>query len=334
MTFIRFCVIIFYVILHNFEVIMTVFISTLSQMAFLFLLIVIGYLLTRFRIIGESAPSLLSKLENWIFIPALVLGTFMNNFTVAQFASSGKFILGGAVVVLIGAPIAVLISRLCAKDDYTRGLYTYGLAFSNFGFMGNAVVSALFPDVFMNYLIFVLPFWILIYLWGVPSLLMPKKEGGSSVLSGLKNLINPMFIGMVAGMIFGLLPFEMPTFFTAAVSSLGACMSPVAMLLTGMTVATIPLKRIFSRVSVYVISAVRLLLFPLVGLGVLLLFPDIPQDVALCSICALAMPLGLNTIVIPSAYGRDTTVGAGMALISHVLSVLTIPLIFTLYAML
>ena len=41
------------------------------------------------------------------------------------------------------------------------------------------------------------------------------------------------------------------------------------------------------------------------------------------------MPLGLNTIVIPNAYGKDTTVASGMALISHVLSVISIPLIFT-----
>lgn len=311
---------------------MTVFLSTLNQMAFLFLLIVIGYLLARFRILPDETASLLSRLENWVFIPALVLGTFMSNFTVAQFAASGKFILGGAVVVLIGAPLSVLISRLCAKDDYTRGLYTYGLAFSNFGFMGNAVVSALFPDVFMNYLIFVLPFWILIYLWGVPSLLMPKHEGKGSLLSGLKNLINPMFIGMVVGMILGLLPFEVPVFLSSAVSSLGACMSPIAMLLTGMTVAKIPLARLFSRPSVYVISFVRLILFPLVGIGVLYLLPSVPQDVALCAVCALAMPLGLNTIVIPSAFGRDTTVGAGMALISHALSVGTIPLIFMLFS--
>jgi predicted permease len=51
----------------------------------------------------------------------------------------------------------------------------------------------------------------------------------------------------------------------------------------------------------------------------------------LCTVCSLAMPLGLNTIVIPNAYGRDTTVAASMALISHMASVGTIPLIFMLF---
>ncbi|MBQ8174261.1 MAG: AEC family transporter [Clostridia bacterium] len=311
---------------------MTVFSSTLGQMAFLFFLIVIGYLLTRFSILPDTATAVLSKLESWVFIPALVMGTFMHNFTVAQFGTAGKFILAGAVTVLGGLPLVLLFARLCTKDSYTRGIYTYGLAFSNFGFMGNAVVSALFPDVFMNYLIFVLPFWVLIYLWGVPYLLMPVKEG-ASFKSGLKNLVNPMFIAMLVGMIVGLLPFEVPTFFSSAVSSLGSCMSPVAMLLTGMTIAKTPLKKMLGVPSIYAVSLIRLLLLPAVALTVVALSP-VPQDVALCAVAASAMPLGLNTIVIPSAYGKDTSVAAGMALISHVLSVITIPLTFTLFSML
>ena len=42
------------------------------------------------------------------------------------------------------------------------------------------------------------------------------------------------------------------------------------------------------------------------------------------------MPLGLNTVVIPAAYGKDTSIPAGMALVSHVLSIATIPLIIAI----
>ena len=63
---------------------MTVFLSTLNQMAFLMLLISIGFLLLRCKVISADASALLSKLENNVFIPALVLGTFMGNFTVEK----------------------------------------------------------------------------------------------------------------------------------------------------------------------------------------------------------------------------------------------------------
>jgi predicted permease len=45
------------------------------------------------------------------------------------------------------------------------------------------------------------------------------------------------------------------------------------------------------------------------------------------------MPLGLNSVVIPGAYGLDTSAAAGMALISHVLSCISIPAIFMLFDM-
>jgi predicted permease len=44
----------------------------------------------------------------------------------------------------------------------------------------------------------------------------------------------------------------------------------------------------------------------------------------------MAMPLGINAVVVPAAYGKDTSVAAGIAIISHVISCATIPLIFYL----
>ena len=73
----------------------------------------------------------------------------------------------------------------------------------------------------------------------------------------------------------------------------------------------------------------RLLILPLLlVLGGL--FIKIPEPIYTCALVSLAMPLGLNTIVIPSALGRDTEVAAGMAVISHLLACVTIPLIFAI----
>lgn len=311
---------------------MTVFLSTLNQMAFLLLLIIIGYVLTRYGIIPDYGAGLLSKLENFVFIPALVLGTFMENFTLERIDAAGSYLLCGLAVIVITIPIAILFARLCSKDSYIQNIYTYGLAFSNFGFMGNAVVAALFPDVFMEYLIFVLPFWTFIYLWGVPSLLIPMDGRKKNLRSSLRNLINPMFIAMMVGMVTGITNLPMPSFFTSAVSSLGGCMSPIAMLLTGMTIAKIDLRKAMLNTSIYAVSLIRLLLIP--GAAILILpLVNLPYGLALCTVCSLAMPLGLNTIVVPSAYGKDTSVAAGMALISHLLSCVTIPVIFAWFSL-
>ena len=309
---------------------MQVFMSTIQQMALLLIFMIIGYILSKAKIVPENSSAVLSKLENNVFTPASILGTFLANFTVAKLSGAWQYLLMGAFLVVISIPIATLISKLTSKDSYTRKIYTYGLVFSNFGFMGNAVVSSVYGnEVYMSYLVFVIPFWVGIYGWAVPTLLMPSSES-QSLGTRLKNLANPMLIATFIGMIVGISGLKMPMFITGAISSLGNCMSPIAMLLTGMAIAKINLKESFKNVPIYVISVIRLIIIPLVAMGILYFVP-MTYEIKLCAVCALAMPLGLSPIVIPAAYGMDTKVASAMALISHILSVITIPIVFMLF---
>ena len=309
---------------------MTVFTATLNQTAFLFLFIAVGYILSRWKFVPQNAQTVLSKLENTFFIPALVLGTFIDNFTVQTITVAWKLLLGSLALAILAIGLSLLCVRFCSKDKYERNIYTYGLCFSNFGFMGNAVVSALFPHIFLEYLIFTLPLWTLIYLWGVPVLLMGGSAERQTLGQRAKSFVNPMFAGMLLGVLIGLTNMPVPQFVSSAVSAAGSCMSPVAMLLTGMTIAQFNLREVLRIKGVYLVSALRLIIFPLLFLGVMVLIP-MPEVFATCAICSLAMPLGLNTIIIPSALGKDTKVASGMALVSHILSCLTIPVVFMLF---
>ena len=318
---------------------MDLFLSTLQQMVFLFALIIIGYAVTKLGAVPKTAAGILSKLENNIFIPALVMGTFIKNFTVSTFQTAWKLLLFSLVIAIIVLPISIFICRRCSKDKYIQNIYTYGLVFANFGFMGNAVVSALFPQYFTEYLIFTLVLWSLIYLWGVPSLLIPNESGEKrTVKQSLKSFVNPMFVAMLIGMVLGivlsLLDWSLPKPIMDVITVSGDCMSPIAMLITGITIAGIDLGSTLKKGSIYVVTLFRLIIYPLAAIGifwVLKLLIDIPESYVICAICSLAMPLGLNTIVIPSAYGKDTSTAAGMALVSHLLSVLSIPLIFYIF---
>lgn len=308
---------------------MDLFFSTLNQIAFLFGFIIIGYALAKRKLIPENSATVLSKLENTVFIPALVMGNFMENFTVDKLSDAWKVFAISFIIELVVLPFAIIVPKALSKDKYIQRIYTYGLAFSNFGFMGNAVVMSLFPDIFFEYLIFTLPLWIVIYLWGVPRLLIADAEKKQTFKQSVKAFVNPMFIGMLIGMVIGLFNIHIPDWIMSLISVSGNCMSPVAMLLTGMVVAFIPLKKTFTNIKIYVVSIIRLVIMPLIFVGAAMLF-DIPEKIYICALCSLAMPLGLNTIVIPSALGKDTSVAAGMAVVSHLLSAITIPLLFML----
>ncbi|MBQ2734460.1 MAG: AEC family transporter [Clostridia bacterium] len=308
---------------------MQIFQSTLSQMAFLFTLIVLGYVLVKTKVVDANAAGVLSKLESWLFVPALVMGTFISKFTVDILQRAGALILFSFGIMVVILPLSIFLPRVITKDGYKQKIYTYGLAFANFGFMGNAVVEALYPEIFFEYLIFVIPLWILIYMWAVPVLLISDSDKNQTLKSRLKSFVNPMFICMIIGMVIGLLDIRLPAWTLSVINTCGDCMSPIAMILTGMTVAKLDLRRILSDKSIYVVTFIRLAVIPLAAIGILLLLP-IDRTFFVCAICSLAMPLGLNTLVIPAAYGKDTSAAAGMALVSHLLSCISIPLVFLL----
>ncbi len=327
---------------------MDILLPTLYQMIFLFAFIALGFLLARRGLLPAVSASILSRLENMLFIPALVLGTFIRNFTVDTLSSAWKILLFSLLLALVAViPLSILSAKLCTKDSYTRKIYIYGLCFANFSFMGNAIVEALFPEIFTEYILFTLPLWALIYVWGVPSLLLgSEREEATPLRDRLKSFVNPMFLCMIIGMILGITGVgtmdlsALPVLDGVRGSILkiidvaGSCMSPIAMLLSGITLGSIDLSKTLKRKSIYAVSALRLLVFPLLAIGILWFFPQLPVALQICTVCSIAMPLGLNTIVIPSMYGRDTSTAAGMALVSHVLSIVTIPFIFFLRSVL
>ncbi len=313
------------------------FLSTLNQMAILFSFIVIGYLLVKFRCVSDSAAASLSKLENTVFVPALIMGTFIENFTVNTLSTAWKFLLMSILLAIVGVLLSIFIGRKIFKEKLPQKLSIYGLCFSNFGFMGNAVVKALFTEIFLEYVIFTIPFWTAAYVWGVPTLLIPKSEDETkktSFLAKLKPLLNPMFVCLLIGALIGLTGLKLPSFVMGVVSGAGNCMSPLAMILTGVLLARIDLKALMKKWRLYVVSLVRLVGYPLLYI---LIFAFIPQNsfvtetFLICGMCVMAMPAGLTAVFVPSAYGEDSTPAAEFALVSHVLSIITIPLMFMLF---
>lgn len=306
---------------------MQTFLTTLSQISYLFLLIGAGFAIMKLCKLPAVATNVLSKLVSTLFMPALILTNFMENFTVERISSAWPYALAGIIVVTLSIAFALIVSRFSARDSYRRKIHSYCLAFSNFGFMGTAVVSTLMPELFMSYLILCTPMWVVNYSWAIPALLIPsEKTKGFS----FKNLLNPLFIAMIIGIIIGMTRLPIPSFLEVSIDSISKCMSPSTMLLTGMCVAKIDIKRVLKIKSIYVLSALRLLIIPSIFLLVLLVH-KFDYGVSLCALSVLSMPLGLNGVVIPESHGQDTSEASGMAIVSHLASALTIPLMFTLF---
>lgn len=305
------------------------FFAALTPMLVLFLCILTGFVLNKTGIVPENTDKVLSRVENYVLVPALIIKTFMNYCTTSSLRDNYKIIIFSAAAVILGIIIAVFTSMLFEKKGYSRNVYRYALSFANYGFMGNAIAEAIFGQAGLyNYMLFTLPLQIACYSWGV-FILIPKGEASKKDV--FKNLLNPVFISIFIGIILGITGANtyLPDFLQNAVSNLASCMGPIAMVLTGFVIGKYNFKELLLKKKVYVATFLRLLVIPAV-LVLFLHFIGADTDTLKLAVVAFATPLGLNTVVFPSAYGADAKTGASMAMISHTLCIITIPLMYML----
>ena len=307
---------------------MGIFNATLNQTLVLFVFLIIGFIMKKGKLLPDNTSSVLSRLENIILVPAVVINTFMNKFTVGNIAAKWTYMIYAAVIATIIIPFAVFASRLMAENDHEKQIYKYSFTFANFSFMGIALVSGAFgEDVLFNYLIYILPLYMVCYSLGV-AWLIPGEGGKVSIHS----FLNPICISLIIGAALGLIRqwFVLPVFMQTALSTGGACMGPIAMILTGFVIGGYEIKGLLQGGRGYAMSIIRLILIPSFFILVLKAL-NTPSEIVLVALVSLAMPLGLNTIVIPAAYDGDTKLGASFALVSSVLGIVTIPAMLAVF---
>ena len=320
---------------------LTVFLSSLTPMLILFFCIAVGYTLRRTHLLPEDAGKVMSRLETYVFCPALNFITMARYCTVETLGTHAVNLVLAVCAIGIAIALAVPLAALLIRErGAERGIYRYALAFANSGYMGDPLVLALFgPASLALYKIYTIPLNIATYTWGIAQL-TPAKEGeGQGMLAALKKLGNAPMLSLFAGIIVGLsgLGAHLPAFAVSALETLKGCLGPVAMLLVGFTVAGYHLLTLLKNRTVYLATALRLVLLPIVIVAAVFglvslanaLFPlQIGNTVLFLCFFSVATPLGLNTVVFPEAYGGDPRSGASMALISHTLCLASIPLLY------
>lgn len=318
---------------------MQIFANTLEQMLVMFILIALGFMLRKIKAIPDSSATVLSRLETYIFVPALILYAEITNCNVETFAEYWKLLIYGLLLTVVSVLVSYPISKLFVRSGdqsgdqaYQRKIYQYALVFGNYGFMGNYIVSSVFGnDMFFRYILFTFLITMVCNSWGL-YILVPKDQNAGMLQNLKKGLLSPPVCALVVGVMIGLLNLSayIPDFLLNAVQSTANCQGPVAMILAGFVIGGYPFREMLLNKKVYVVSALRLLVIPATMMVVLSAL-GVPDDVRLLALITFGMPLGLNTIIYPSAYGGDPRTGASMAMISHGLAVITIPLLYLIF---
>ena len=266
----------------------------------------------------------ISNLIVYIFLPFLTFGSMADNFKISVLADKSNLILVSAVMLVAFGIIAFVFSRILSKSQLTRDVYFYSFSIPNSGYFGNPLMLAIFGELMLfDYMIFTIPFVVVTYTFGV-YILNPNR-----VLS-FKNLINPILISMILGMVAGALNIKLPNVCDTIIDTGAACMAPCAMILTGIVFASNNLKSMVTNVKVYIACGIKMVLIPIV-VTVIIAYTGIAENLATIMIVTLTLPTGLNSIIFPEAYGGDSRTGAQLCFISTFTCLIFMPVMLSLY---
>ena len=287
-----------------------------QQLLILYVFLFLGWLIGKCKKKQAGHVDILSVLLVNILLPCKIFKTFSGQFTVSYFLEKYPYLLASLALLAVLLVVAHFVSRLLGRTAYERRVYSYSCIITNYGYLGYALIEAVFGEVMLAaFMFFAVPFVTYTYTAGYVLL-----TGGDKPM---KKLCNPITAAIVLGAIFGLVGLPLPAVADSVLSMGSACVGPLCMLLTGITLSTFALKELLTEKTAYIFCALRLVVIPAAAYGVCrLLHLDFVLPMVLI---ITAMPCGLNAIVFPKLIGENCKPGARLALLTHVFSLITLP---------
>ncbi|KMT21047.1 AEC family transporter [Clostridium cylindrosporum] len=301
------------------------YMNIINQIIILFLIIIVGFIAGKNKIISQEANVTLSKILLNITLPFLIISAFNFDFS--------KNMLKTAVTILIisifvhGTLSIVSLILYKKQEEGVRKVLRFITIFSNCGFIGYPVAGSIYGSEGIFYAaIYNVGFNI--FVWTIGILIF---QSGNVKGKGLlrKVFINPGIISVSIGMTLFVFSIKLPYVISETIKLIGNITIPLSMIIVGVSLCGTSLKSAFKEGVYYYASFFRLVLVPLVVYFILTLFKfkgiylGIPLIVS-------AMPAAANTVTFAQIYNGDVSCATKITIVSTIFSAITLPLMVLL----
>lgn len=295
----------------------------LKQIALMFILIMVGNILCRKKMITLAGSGEMGKILLNVVIPCVII----NSFWCERTAEKTEALLMGTLISLLVMGISVAIAWIIfgLKD----GVSCFSSAFSNAGFIGIPLVQAVLGSsavfhisvmiVLVNFLQWTLGMYIL------------TGDAGKMKFSVVMK--KPVVLSVAAGVIIYFLNIPRFAFTDTLLSSLTSVNTPVAMFVTGVYLAQSPLSTIVSSRKTWTVSTLRLLVIPFVTLLVVKMIPYGNLEMKTAIMIAAACPVGSNVSIFAQQANASFQDATSQVCLSTLLCLFTIPVMTLLTTM-
>ncbi|HIX68814.1 MAG TPA: AEC family transporter [Candidatus Anaerostipes excrementavium] len=296
-----------------------------EKLLVLFAFMILGSLSYKKKWITDQGASQISRLIVNLFNPALII----TGITSSDGAYTWDIVLMNFLLSILLFAVWILLSPLIVrildiKKDL-RNMYSVMLIFSNLGFMGIPLVDALYGKTAI-FLVgtYILAFNILFYTYGI--YLFEKEKAQGAFHFQWKKLMNPGVFACLVSLSLFCMQLKLPDTAVTFLDYLGNAAVPLSMMMTGVSLAQMSLREVFSDWKMYQFTFVKMLVVPILVALVVRNF-GLNPTIAGIFVLMFGMPNGSMPVMLAVDYGMDSSICSRGIVLTTLLSLITLPIV-------
>lgn len=299
------------------------FIDVLTQVIILFILIILGVLLAKTKILSDTGVKCMTDLVLYIVTPCVIIKSFIREFD----SSALKNLIISFVIAILAHSGFIILSHLLLKDNdkAKEKVLRFGVVFSNCGYMSIPLQQALLGDTGVFYASsYIAIFQLFIWSYGIIAM-----SGDKKYLAPKKLIANPGMIGLAIGLIIFLFSIPVPKIAAEPISYLASLNTPLPMIIIGFHMANSNLLDGIKNLKCIFAIILKLLIFPALTLGIMYIC-GVRGTLLVSSVISASAPVAAITTMFSSKFGQNTSLSVNMVSLSTAFSLVTMPIIITL----
>lgn len=291
-----------------------------TQVLILFILIGLGYLGGKIKLTTAEGVKSINDIMLYFVSPCVIINAFQRDYDPLLLKNLMLAILAAFMSHGLCFLIGLLLIR--NKDISKRKVLRFAAIFSNCGFMAFPLLEALLgPEGVFYGAGYVAVFNLLV--WSIGQYIM---AGGNGDFKVRKAFLNPGFISVIVGILLFVASIDLPSIIGKPVEYMANLNTPVAMLIIGYTFSTLDFKEIFRVKDEIPTIIIRLIVAPLIMLGI---FYTMGFRGILLTSCVVSVsaPVAATTTMFSIKYKGDEALASKLVAVSTIASIITMTLI-------
>ena len=306
---------------------MHISILLMEQIIQLFLMIFMGFLIVKAKLLNSEDSKVLSIIVLYLIIPCVIINAFQVDYT-SQTVKGLLIALAGSVMTQV---ILLIVVSILGKVLHLNEVEVASIYYSNSGNLIVPIVTfilgkewVLYGCVFMSVQ--------LVFIWTHCKKIISQE----SAYDWRKIVLNINMISIAIGIVLFLTRIHLPEDINSTLSAVGSMIGPASMIVTGMLFAGMDFKQIFASRRVYFVTFLRLIIVPTIAL-VLIKFSHLASlssngsKIMLIVFLAIITPSASTVTQMCQVYGNDSQYASAINVVTTLLAIITMPLMVMLF---